>query len=56
MAENLVASFVLELKDGEVPSCHFVKHLQFVILRVLDEVIVQGRLLVPEKYVHIHVR
>ena len=50
MTENVVASFVLELKDGEVPRCHFLKHLQFVVLCVLDEVIVQGRLPVPETY------
>lgn len=56
MAENLIASLVLKLKDGEVPRCHFVKHLQLVVLCVLDEVIVQGRLLVPEKYIYTHVR
>ena len=55
MAENAVAGFVLELKDGEIPRSHFVKHLQRVVLRVLDEVIVQGGLLIPGKKVHIHI-
>lgn len=57
MAENMVASFVLELKDGKIPRCHLVEYLQRVVLRVLGKVIVQRRLLVPEKhYVNISVQ
>ena len=50
MAENMVASFVLELKDGKVPRCHLIEHLQRVVLCVLGKVVVQRRLLVPEKH------
>ena len=50
MAENVVASFVLKLKDGKVPCCHLVEHLQRVVLCVLGKIIVQRRLLVPEKH------
>ena len=49
MAQNLVTSSAFELKDGKVPGSHSVEHLQPVVLRVLDEVVVQRRLLVPTR-------
>ena len=49
VAEYVVARFILQLKNGEVPRCYSIKHLQLVVLCVLDEVIVQQRLLIPAK-------